>query len=88
MPAMEHAPEYDEDFRRFLDAMRFKMNLNKHKGRWDNLSIAEAMDKLMGETKELEDAIKAGNMVEILLECADVANFAMIVSSIAVERGK
>jgi len=80
--------EYAGDFRRFTDAMAYKMVLNKHKGRWEDVNLEEMLKRLKDEVDELEEAIGTKNMVEILLEAADVANFAMIVASVAIERGK
>lgn len=79
---------YEQDFRRFVDAMLYKIKKNGHKGRWDTLSLKDAVDLLKGELAELEVAISDGNRVEIELEAADVANFALIIASIAVEKGK
>lgn len=79
---------YREDIRRFLDAMVFKLGKNAHKGRWAEKTIPETIARLDAERKELLEAIVRGNMVEILLEAADVANFALIVAAIALERGK
>jgi len=43
---------------------------------------------LEGEVAELREACGGGNLIEILMEAADTANMAMIISAIAVERGK
>lgn len=89
---MVHIPptldSYEQDLRRFVDAMRYKLRRNAHKGRWEDMSIDEEFNLLRKEVEELRDAVRDGNMVEILLEAADVANFAMIVASICIERGK
>lgn len=79
---------YREDIRRFVDAMVFKLKVHHRKGRWEEKTIAEYLPLLDGEVQELQEAVKQGNMVETLLEAADVANMALIVSAIAVERGK
>jgi hypothetical protein len=73
--------------RRFVDAMRFKLLKNAKKGRWEDLSLSETLDRLEIEVQELRAAIQTNNSIEILLEAADVANFAMIAASIAVEKG-
>jgi hypothetical protein len=87
-PPFEDKAGYEDDFRRFVDAMRYKMKRNAHKGRWEDIGLIEAQMLLGKEVEELKEAIRDGNMIEIILEAADVANFAMIVSAIAVERGK
>jgi len=78
---------YEHDIRRFVDAMVYKLGVHSKKGRWENLPIAKAHGLLMGEAVELIDAIQGNNTVEILLEAADVANYAMITATIAIERG-
>lgn len=80
--------QYEPDIRRFMEAMRYKLKLNAHKGRWETLGIKQALSRLVDEVEELDEAINKGNMVEIMLEAADVANFALIVAAIAMERGK
>lgn len=79
--------EYENDIRRFMDAMKYKLDLHKGKGRWEDMTVSQAMDHLMAETQELKEAIQGGNLVEVMLEAADVANFAMILSTIMIERG-
>lgn len=79
---------FGEDLRRFIDAMVYKLRKNNHKGRWEELDLRATLSLLRKEVDELEDAIKDGNRIEIELEAADVANFAMMVSAIAIERGK
>lgn len=78
---------YRDDIRRFVDAMIFKLAKNAHKGRWEDTSSREAFSLLEKEVQELRDEL-GGNMVAVLLEAADVANFAMIVGAIAIERGE
>lgn len=80
--------KYEHDIRRFMDAMKYKLAKNAHKGRWEDLDLPTAMNLLYGEYVELQDAITSGNMVEIMLEAADVANFALMVAAIAMERGR
>lgn len=70
---------------RFVGAMVFKLRKNVHKGRWEDLDISAALLRLREELGELEAAIGEGNYVEVLLESADVANFALILASIAIE---
>lgn len=79
---------YRDDIRRFVDAMIFKLKVHHKKGRWEGKSISEYVPLLDGEVAELKEAIASGNLIEILLESADVANMAMITASIATERGK
>lgn len=67
--------------------MVYKLGKNAHKGRWENIEIMDALEMLTAERDELERAIGRGNMVEIMLEAADVANFALIVAAMMIERG-
>lgn len=80
--------QYSEDIRRFVDAMVYKLGQKAHKGRWENMPIDRGMKLLSEEVQELTEAIQRGNLVEVLLEAADVGNFALIISAIAFERGK
>lgn len=79
---------YEQDIRRFVDAMVYKLGVHSSKGRWEDLPVNKAFDLLVGELKELKEAIGGKNLIEILLESADVANFALIIASIAIERGE
>lgn len=83
MPA--YNGEHEDAIRPFVDAMRVKLAMNRHKGRWKDLDLQTALKLLKAEVNELEEAISRGNTVEILLESADCGNFAMMVSNIAVK---
>lgn len=76
--------DYAPHIRRFVDAMVYKLKLNAHKGMWEGYSEEEAVRLLQGEVSELQEAVADGNMVEVILEAADVANFAMIAAAIAI----
>lgn len=76
----------EEDLRRFFDAMIYKLRRNAHKGRWVTLSINGAFGDLEAEVKELGHALGTGSSAEIVFEAADVANEALIVAAIAIER--
>lgn len=79
---------YREDIRVFVNAMIYKLKKNAHKGRWADGTTTKYFELLQEEVAELSDAINEGNLVEQMLEAADVANMALIISAIAVERGK
>jgi hypothetical protein len=79
---------YEEDLRRFFDAMVFKLRKNAHKGRWEGYSLEQVVELLDVEALELRRAVNMDNCVEITLEAADVANFALIISAIGIERGR
>lgn len=78
---------YEHDLHRFFDAMLYKLDKNAHKGKWE-YAVGIAMQKLDGEIVELKEALAGGNTVEIVLEAADVANFALIAANIAIDRGE
>lgn len=80
--------EYAPHIRRFVDAMVYKLKLNAHKGMWESYRDTEAVGLLQKEVTELQEAVLDGNMVEIILEAADVANFAMITAAIAIGDNK
>ena len=77
---------YSTEIQRFADAMVYKLSVHSRKGKWENLDVFTAIDKMEGEVHELREAVNRGNMVEILLESADVANYGLIVSAIAVDK--
>lgn len=79
---------YRHDIRRFVDAMIYKLDRHAKKGRWEDRPIGDMFPLLLGEIKELEEAVAAGNTINTLLEAADVGNYALIIASIAVERGE
>lgn len=80
--------QYKEDIRRFVDMMLYKLGKNAHKGRWEAMSVDDAFTRIQEELEELNQAIRGGNSIEIQMESADVANFALILSSVVIERGK
>ena len=76
---------YEPDIRRMLHAMIYKLRKNTHKGRWEHGRIKEYEAKLREEVTELANAIDEQNMVEIVLEAADVANMALILCAMAID---
>lgn len=84
----DEVEQYEHDIRRFVDAMVYKLKVHAGKGRWEDMPMTKAQALLAGETLELQQAIDGGNLVEVLLESADVANFCLIISAIAIERGE
>lgn len=69
---------FREEVRKFAHAMEYKLAMNDHKGGWEKTSIYELLDLLQNEVEELRISIEGGNDVDIQLEAADVANFAMM----------
>jgi len=73
--------QYSNDIRRFINAMLYKLEINSGKGRWQDINSQESLERLMEEAIELREALQTDNTVSILLEAADVANFALIIAS-------
>lgn len=76
---------YGPSLIRFFDAMVYKLRRNAHKGKWESVPMARALTALDNERKELADAVTYGSTTETLMEGADVANQALIVTEIALE---
>lgn len=72
--------------KRFFDAILYKLRKNAHKPSFEEASVPECVRLLKQEVDELERAILEGNTIEVVLESADVASYAMIASVAAVER--
>jgi NTP pyrophosphatase (non-canonical NTP hydrolase) len=88
IPIPPEVEPYRDDIRRFVHAMIYKLKVHHRKGRWEEKTMAEYLPLLDGERDELVEAVKGGNLLEILTEAADCANMALIIASIATERGK
>lgn len=73
-----------EDLQRFFEVMIVKLFENVHKGKWESIGIDNAVALLHDEMDELKDALQEGVVDSIIGECADVANFALIISSMAI----
>jgi len=71
--------------RLFLNQMYLKLRENDHKGDWRlELGIPELWELLEDEIEELAQAINSNlGSQEIVRECADVANFAMMIADVA-----
>lgn len=78
-----------KELRHFFDAMIFKLAKNAHKGKWEDMDLAASLSRLREEADELEEAITfKHNTMEVVMEAADVANFAMIAAALAIEKGE
>lgn len=78
--------QYAVEIGRFVEAMVYKLGVHSKKGKWENQTIESRFPKLEGEVEELREAVARGNMVEILLEAADVANYALIIAAKGMEK--
>jgi len=75
------------EFVRFVEAMSYKLRKNSRKQALVKEDLPALFGRLRAEIDELEQAVAERNSVEVLLEGADVANFAMLVAAIAVRDG-
>lgn len=68
---------------KFAERMESKLAKNRHKGDrdgWINADPYELKRRLKIELAELEDAFELGHAEMTANECADVANFAMMIA--------
>lgn len=72
--------EYERKVEKFSGAMFSKLLANRHKGDWSRCDFGYLLDRLRGESLELERSIGNKTPEEILSEAADVANFAMMIA--------
>lgn len=77
--------EYEKELKTFTDAVAYKLYKNRHKGKWEDISIEEAVIRLKEEVVELEEAIGRNNAIETILEAADVGAWAMILANISIK---
>ena len=78
----EGTEEYAGDIWIFVNRMLGKLQANVHKGHWDDVKVLDALKGLQDEMRELESAIDNEEAENVHKEAADVANFAMILSSV------
>lgn len=72
--------------KRFFDAMVYKLRKNASKPSFERSDAAHCIARIKSETEEMEQAIAEGNIVETLLEGADIANFALLAATSAIDR--
>lgn len=75
---MSRSNRIHEGVKSLAVTMEEKMSLNEHKGLWDGISDIQLCKYMQGEVDEVVDAVLHGTDDEIQKECADVANFAMM----------
>lgn len=66
--------------RRFSLLMELKLRKNDHKGGWSDTTLETLLELLEDEVRELRDAIRNGDPLDIAQECADVGNYAMMIA--------
>ena len=69
----------------FASQMEQTLLDNDHKGGWRHMTIKELYSRLADEMGELQTEINfpEQDMAAIINECADVANFALMVADVA-----
>jgi hypothetical protein len=69
------------EIQEFADIMEYKMAVHDDRGvLWKKSDQAYFLKRMKDEVAELEEKMKKGNIRNIQYECADVANFAMMLS--------
>lgn len=77
---------FNQDLKVLSTSMKEKIDRDKYKGTWEKVPIWDLMEMLKDEVKELDHAIYYEPRENIIKECADVANFAMMIAG-NVKRG-
>jgi NTP pyrophosphatase (non-canonical NTP hydrolase) len=72
--------EVRQEVKRFAEVMERKLQENDHKGGWRGEHPAWLLGRLLEEISELEEALRQANRRAIERECADIANFAMMIA--------
>ena len=67
----------------FARLMEDRLQVNEHKGGWKNCQLDWLLERLKGETAELEHELNTGNYIWVDKEAADVGNFAMMITDVA-----
>jgi NTP pyrophosphatase (non-canonical NTP hydrolase) len=67
---------------KFIKAMQQKLDENDHKPGWKDEDPQELLYLLTEEVEELRHAILFQGADDIVRECADVANFAMMIADV------
>lgn len=78
----------DQAVMSFVIDMKYKLRLNNHKGHWKDQHVVALFKKLEHEVAELEDALQdldvdrlnGKDLLAVVHECADVANFALMIA--------
>ena len=71
---------YNNDLKLLTKEMKSKIDRDEQKGTWENVPIGRLLEMLKVEVKELENALLSEPKDNIIKECADVANFAMMIA--------
>ncbi len=72
--------ELRKEVKWFASRMEAKLKANDHKGGWHNEYAEYFLSRMTDEFEELVAALETGNTEKSISECADVANFAMMLA--------
>ena len=70
----------------FTQDMEAKLRANDHKNGWADIGLTKLFELLNGEVDELTEALEEDDARNVINECADVANYAMMIADI-IRRG-
>ncbi len=76
----------------FAEQMEVKLRANDHKGGWRDESLFYFVNRIADEWRELNHTVDLATMHEvspqdIIAECADIANFAMMLADVVKQKG-
>lgn len=74
-----------QEVKNFAKVMEYKLARNDFKNQWRDRGAEDSkwfLDRLKDEVQELEEALEEGSALDVILETADVANFAMMIADV------
>ena len=72
------------EVRAFAIAMEQKLRKYDHRGGWTDLRPGWLRRRVDEELDELDEAVRGGSPIAVIDECADVANFLMMLADVSV----
>lgn len=75
--------KYEDTYGILMHMAKAKLTMNAHKSNIEDLTPDELIDLAIDELIELRSAIKASDTINIIEEAADVTNYVMAASHIA-----
>ena len=77
-------PELRTELRWFVQEMEWKLQANDHKGGWRECHPFALFERLQEEVEEIRAQLNADpdDIAKLVAECADVANFAMMIADV------
>ena len=68
-------PDYDRYLKLLVDAVRYKLRINAHKGDLGDYTPEKLLELHETEMAEVREALNRGSEIEVILECADGTAF-------------